>query len=1038
MRPWIRLALSPLQPLVAWAAVHAFAGTCGATTFLADGYAVRVWQTDDGLPQNMVTSAVQTRDGYLWFGTNSGLVRFDGERFRLFGPTDDSELEDRRVTRLYEDADGTLWVGHGSGVVTRYHEGRFEPLPLPSGHVDDKIIGLGGDERGRLWAMHENGMVDALDGTARLPTLIVDDRPAVMSFSRGPRGHIWLSENGTAARLTAEGLVPATLPPPESNNYVLCVASASDGTAWIICDLRIRKWDGARWTEDRGPIPWPVGGVACSLELGDGTLAIGTLQCGLYLVFPDGRPPVHIDRADGLPQNWIRFLYEDREGNLWAGAGSAGLVSIHPSAFAVLSLPEESRGCSVLSVAAAGDGSLWVGTDGAGLYHVSGGTWDHYGPDKGLANWYIPSVAVAPDGEVWASDFWWGGPYRLEQGHFRRPIGIEETSNPVFALVPLGDGEWLVGNRDGLRHWRGGLSTWLARSPDVSAPEVCAIARDPAGATWCGFAHGGLARVAEGRVTHFREADGLASDAVTCLLAEPDGTVWVGTADRGVSRFKDGRFATVGPEHGLVDNAICAIVDDGRGCLWLSTHHGIQRIDKGALNRCADGSSPVFSSQVYDRSDGLPIIEFTSGFQSVAGRTPDGRLWFASGKGLVSVDPARIAANPIPPPVVMDVVRVDGSAVSTTEGRVVDRLRPDHERIEFRFSGLSFVAPGKVHFRYRLDGIDKGWIDAGPRRTAFYSRLPAGTYQFHVIACNNDGLWNTEGASLAFTVAPFFWQTWWFVGAGSLAGLTVFALLVRFITRRRMQRRMLEFQRQSALERERARIARDIHDDVGSSLARIAMLSQPATGTLAEPRRTAAMLSRIYSTAREVTKALDEIVWAVDPRHDTLDSLVAYMGKFAQDFLSAAGIRCRLDAPVELPNWRITAETRHNLFLAFKEALNNVLRHAAATEVRVSLRLEPESFVLTIKDNGRGIDPQRPATPEPGRLVSGHGLPNMQRRLASIGGRCEISSASDMGTSVAFIVARQPHGGPATLPPGVPGMPPRASAGQPSDFSREN
>lgn len=991
--------------MIACTAVQAWATGCLATTFLADDYAIRVWQTDDGLPQNMVTSAVQTRDGYLWFGTYSGLVRFDGERFRMFSPTNGLGSEDRRVTRLFEDDRGTLWIGHDSGSVAYYRDGALRTLALPSGGIDDKIIGLGSTGNGRMWAMRENGAVDPLDGGDRLPSLLGDDRPGVMSFSRGAGGHIWLSENGTAAQLTKQGLVPAPLPPrtADAEAYVLCVASSRDGGAWVMCDGRVRKWNNARWTEDRGDYPWPAGGVACALELRNGTLAIGTIQCGLYLLFPDGRAAIHIDRTDGLPQNWIRFLFEDREGTLWAGAGSAGLVSIHPSAFSVLSLPEETQGCSVLSVAAAADGTLWVGTDGAGLYHHSPGHWEHFGPDEGLVNWYVPSVAVAPDGEVWAGDFWWGGPYRLEQGTFHRLPGIEETSNPAYALLPLGGGEWLLGNRDGLRHWQDGRSTWLARSPEVSAREVCAVARDATGTLWCGFAHGGVARVAlTGQVSHFRQSDGLASDAIYCLSVDQDGTLWVGSADQGMSRFKDGRFVTLGREHGLIDTAICAILDDGRGCLWLSTHHGIQRIRKADLNRCADGASPTFDSQVYDRGDGLPITEFTSGFQSVACKTPDGRLWFASGKGLVSVDPARIEANPLPPPVVLDSLRVDGKAAILADSQVPKRLSPAHERLEFRFSGLSFIAPSKVLFRYRLDGIDNAWIEAGAKRTAFYSRLPAGEYQFRVIACNNDGLWNTEGASLSFTVAPFFWQTWWFVSAGSLAGLTVFALLVRFITRRRMQRRMQELERQSAIERERARIAQDIHDDVGSSLARIAMLSQPTTRALAEPQRTAATLSRIYSTAREVTKALDEIVWAVDPRHDTLDSLVAYMGKFAQDFLAAANIRCRLDAPVELPNWRLTAEMRHNLFLAFKEALNNVLRHAAATEVRISLRLQPASFVLTVKDNGRGFDPANPGTSETGRLVSGHGLPNMQRRLASIGGRCEILNTGEQGTTVCF------------------------------------
>jgi len=996
--------LSSLRPLaVLTLALALLVNKTAATTFLAEGYSIRVWQTEDGLPQNMVTSAVQTPDGYLWFGTYSGLARFDGERFQIFEPGNTPALVDRRVTRLFTDAPGTLWIGHDSGTITRYQAGRFEPLPLLAGNIGDKIIGLGNDANGRLWAMRENGMVVALDGNTRVPSLIGTDRPGVMSYSSNAQGNIWLSANGQAARLVDGRLAVASFPPPQTNNYVLCVGVASDGGAWIICDGRIRKWKDNGWVEDRGAYPWP-GGVACCLELRDGTLAIGTLESGLYLAFKDARPLVHLDRNNGLPQNWVRFLYEDREGNLWAGAGSAGLVSIHSTAFSVVHSPEETQGCSLLSVAAAPDGSIWVGTDGAGVYHYSAGQWKHYGGEKGLKNYYVPSVAVSPEGDVWVSDFAWGSPYRLQQDRFQRAPGIEENSNPTYALLPLGAGECLMGNRDGLRQWKDGRSTWLVASPKSSAPEVGAITRDQNGAIWCGFGFGGVARFADGQVTQFRASDGLASNAVYSLCVDDDNTLWVGTVDRGLSRFKDGRFSNIGRAQGLADEAICAILDDGAGYLWLSTHHGIQRIAKHDLNRCADGASATFSSHVYDRSAGLPITEFTSGFQPVACKSVDGRLWFTSSNGLVSVDPARIESNPIRPPVLIDSMWRDGKATRVSDGFVAAHLPPDHERLEFRFSGLSFVAPNKVLFKYRLDGIDNTWVDAGAKRTAFYSRLPAGTYRFRVIACNNDGVWNTDGASLAFTVAPFFWQTWWFILSCILAAVTAVALLARYLTRRRMQRQIEQMEHQHEIERERTRIAQDIHDDVGASLSRIAMLSQPARGDLTAPERTAAMLARIYATAREVTRALDEIVWAVDPRHDTLDSLVDYMGKFAQSFLAAANIRCRFDLPVEVPAWPLTAEIRHNLFLAFKEALNNTAKHAAADEVKISFDLRPDAFVLVVKDNGLGFNLAQSRPTESDRFTAGNGLSNMNTRLARIGGRCEISSGKGEGTSVSLIV----------------------------------
>lgn len=550
-----------------------------------------------------------------------------------------------------------------------------------------------------------------------VPTLIAPDRPQVMAWAPGTHGNIWLAENGRAARLADGALSPVSLPSPRRDNYVIALAAAADGGVWLLCDDRVRKWKDGQWIEDRGEYPWTAPSPCCGLELRDGTLAIGTIRSGMSLLFGDGRPPVHLDRQDGLPQNWVRFLYEDREGNLWAGTGSAGLVSVHKSAFSVVPAPEAWRGCSVLAVAPGRDDALWIGTDGAGLYRYAAGDWTRLGETEGLGNPYIPAVAETPDGNVWAGNYWWGGPYRLEHGQFVRPGGVPETSSPVLALLPVADtGELLVGNREGLLRCHQDRSTWLIKSPQGTGDDVCALVRDAAGAIWCGFAQGGLARFADGKVSVGDRAAGLGSDAVLSLLADADGALWIGTADRGLIRFKDGTFAHLGVEQGMTDKVICYLLDDGLGHCWLSTHHGFQPIARQELNDCADGMIPVVSSQIYDRSDGLPIVEFLGGRQAAGCRTDDGRLWFASSKGLLSVDPGRIQTNPILPPVVLESLVVDGRTVSFVDTVVPGRLPPDHERLEFRFSALSCVAPGKVRFRHRLDGIEKTWGETGPQR----------------------------------------------------------------------------------------------------------------------------------------------------------------------------------------------------------------------------------------------------------------------------------------------------------------------------------
>jgi signal transduction histidine kinase len=341
-------------------------------------------------------------------------------------------------------------------------------------------------------------------------------------------------------------------------------------------------------------------------------------------------------------------------------------------------------------------------------------------------------------------------------------------------------------------------------------------------------------------------------------------------------------------------------------------------------------------------------------------------------------------------------------------------IPPGRERFEFEFTALSFVAPEKVRFKYRLLGLERDWVERS-QRSAAYSHLQPGDYVFHVVACNNDDVWNETGAKLAFTVLPFFWQTWWFRLLLYAATGVAVAGGVLWETRRRLHRKLERLERQRTVERERARIAQDIHDDLGASLTRITMLSQTARKELENPATVGQHLTRIEGTARELTRAMDETVWAINPRHDTLDSLAGYLVRFAQDFLGPAGIRCRVDMPLTLPNWPLGAELRHNVFLAFKEAIHNAVRHAHAHEVKIALHPHHDGFELVVEDDGRGFGPPPPTSAgrsQPGRPGAGNGLRNMQARLNDLGGAVSIRSDAGSGTTVSFRIPVQ-HRNPA-------------------------
>jgi signal transduction histidine kinase/ligand-binding sensor domain-containing protein len=965
----------------------------------AANYFTRTWQVEQGLPQNKVTAVVQTRDGYLWVGTYNGLARFDGIHFTVFDENSTPELRSRRITSLFDAANGMLWIGTESGDISQYKDGRFTAVPLRANWSGGKIYATTDDDAGDVWLLNEVGeLARGRDGKVLLPQS--GNVPKVLSMARGLDGTIWVDREGVVSALK-DGRLTVEV---STNDYVQGICAARDGGFWVACNAGIRKRNEGRWVADLGAAPWGWNVVANFVEMSSGALAAGTSGDGLWLAFPGqtNTPALHFNHANGLPSDWVISLWEDREKNLWCGTGS-GLVVIRPSSLEAISPPDKWQSRPVLSVLPAADGALWIGTEGAGLYRLKNGAWTNFDSLQGLRNPYVWSLAEDGAGKIWAGT-WGGGLFRQKGDMFDFAPGLENVLSPMPALLFLGDELW-IGTTAGVLRYQNEKLERLSGIASEPFGDVRAIARDKSGGLWFGTAGSGLVRRENGVFRRFKKPDGLASDFIECLHFADDGALWIGTFGAGLNRFKDGKFSVVGHKQGLPNGVIGHIESDGRGFFWMSSYGGILRAREGDLNRCADGAIAEVPFLTYGVNDGLPTLECSEGLQLAGGKTADGRLWFATAKGLVAVDPAGVTTNPLPPPVRIEAMRVDDkeSADSNLAGPL--RIPPGRHRIEFEYTGLSFIAPEKVRFKYRLKNFDGDWLNAGPKRVATYNYIPPGNYSFEVIGCNNDGVWNETGASLAFEVLPFFWQTAWFRFLGGLATVLAASGAVWFETRRRMRRKLERAERQRDIERERARIARDIHDELGAQLTIITMLSESASENLDKPHRTSDGILRIYDTARELTRSMDEIVWAVNPRHDTLESLVNYLERFAQDLLVPAGIRCRFNLPVQFPDWSLTSEMRHNLFLAAKEALHNAVKHSGASETLIQLIVNDSSFELSVEDNGRGFSPGAEPGATAGRLASGNGLANMARRLEEIGGRYDIRSAPGKGTKVVFTLA---------------------------------
>jgi signal transduction histidine kinase len=491
----------------------------------------------------------------------------------------------------------------------------------------------------------------------------------------------------------------------------------------------------------------------------------------------------------------------------------------------------------------------------------------------------------------------------------------------------------------------------------------------------------------------------------------------VGTFRGGLLRFKDGKFTRYTTEEGLPSDIICQILDDGIGNLWIGSHKGIFYLPKDSFKDFDAGKIPSLPCIAYGLYDGLPTLECSGNYQPSCWRGHDGTLWFATAKGLVSIRPDAVSVNRQPPPVVIEDVFVDGKPVALdtrhpTPGTFAKLLQipPGKHQFDFKYTALSFAAPDKVRFRYRLEGLDEAWVEADGKRSAHYGPLQPGKYRFQVIACNNDGVWNDAGSSVSLDVLPHFWETWWFDVAMTmlLAGVVISA--VRHAVTRNLRKKLEQMKQQRAIERERERIAKDIHDDLGAGLTQIML--QSALARREPQEQTQTHLAQISGTALELVSAMDEIVWAINPENDTLDGLVTYAGKYVEEYVTQTGLRCRLDLPAQVPAMTISAEVRHNLFLAVKEALNNAVKHAQAAEISFLLKTRPSGFSFVIKDDGRGLVPDVTRVPsaDSGRVSSGHGLRNLVQRLEKIGGTCTIKSEPGKGTEVELTVRLQNDG----------------------------
>ncbi len=957
-------------------------------------YQDRVWQTDEGLPQNPVWAITQTTDGYLWVGTGQGLARFDGIRFVILDDARAPELKRGWITALCGSRDGGLWVacdGYGLIRIKDHQITRFaETNGLPSNLTRCLLEARDGS----LWIGSEAGLTHYREGQfAHFAAAEGLSDISVRALFEEPDGTIRVATRRGLSTLSPNRGIRTNLFESGWNaNALRSVWTDRQGDVWTGSNDGLHRVGRAKISRLDVKDGLPDRVVNCILEDREGQLWLGTYGGLVRMV--DGKVLPRQNR-EGVFGDLVYTLYEDREGNVWAGARD-GLYRLRPVRFKTYTTEQGLGRNNAMSVCEDQKGTVWVATWGGGVSSLHGDEIRTYTHAEGLTQDTVLSLLEGRDGVLWLGMDFEGG-LNCFDGTFTNPFPrpSDLINAPVRVLHEDRQGGLWIGTSSGLSFFQNGKFRTFTSDQGLAGNMVLAIAEDAEGGLWFGTTNG-LSFWDGKTFRNFTTGEGLSHNMVTALHPARDKSLWIGTGGGGLNRMVAGRFAACTTGDGLYSDEIYEIVEDDFGFFWFSCRRGIFRVARQQLDALFHHSRNSVDCVVFGKADGLLTVQCNGVAKPAGWKGRNGQVWFPTIRGVVAVD-TRIQSNDLPPPVMIEDVFADGMLAGNFSGWPPNErpprssnashalmLPPGQGELEIRYTALSFQSPRKNHFKYFLEGADSAWRDAGSERIARYNNLRPGNYRFRVIACNNDGVWNETGATLLLALAPHFWESWWF----KFALLAVVGLLLAVIYRMRVARLR-------ALANLRIQIAADLHDDVGARLTKVAMVTESLDRSTPENDGSKSHIRNISRTTREIVQAMDEIVWTINPKNDTLENLASYVFHHAEDFFQNTDVRCRMDLPADLPACHVSTQQRHNLFMAVKEALNNVLKHATAKEVRLGLSVNGSRLIINIADDGRGFVPDQAD-------AAGNGLSNMRQRLKRIGGRLVIDSRPGAGTRITF------------------------------------
>ena len=933
----------------------------------------------------------------MWLGTYGGLVRFDGVRFTVFNAGNTEGLKGNRVYSLCEGLDGTLWIGTGDGGLSRFKQGIFRAYSDKDGLPSQGITSVMEDRDGVLWMASRVGLVRLKDGKFTTFTA-ADGLPSILisSLLQDRNGDLWIGTSDGLVEYREGRFTTYTTKDGMASNYVWALCEGKDGSLWI-------------GTRGGGLIRWKSGAfsaystanglrsntIRCLALDHEGNLWIGNELNGTNWLRPEDGTITAYAKKDGLSDDGVTSLAVDAERNIWVGTGRGGLNRLREGKVVPFGEEQGLPDFSTVAVTEDRDGTMWIAASCGGLVRVAAGKVTRYRPDEILRNGCIWSLCADRDGGVWIGS-WGGGMAKYQNGRFTPYTTANSalSNNVVLSIYQDRAGALWIGTGQGLNRWWNGETQVFRVADGLVNDDVRFITEDRAGALWIATA-GGMSRFKDRKFTNYTTGNGLPHNVVRAIHEDAAGAVWIGTYAGGLCRLKDGRFTYYSLKAGMADEVVSRILEDGQGNFWMSGNQGITSISLRELNDFADGKIRSLKPVIYGTADGMKDSECNGGSQPAGWRTRDGRLWFPTQRGVAVVTPGAFLLNQRPPPIVIENCLIDRQAVSFEDQL---RIEAGQTSLEIHYTGLSLVKSDQVRFRYRLEGLNPDWVEAGTQRAAYYSYLPPGQYTFTVIAANSDGVWNNEGRKLCITVVPHFWQTWWFLTLCTLivAGVVFWAYERRVSHLQKARLAQENFARQliASQEGERKRIAAELHDSLGQNLLIIknrAILGDQVAANAASAKE---QFGEITDAVTHALGEVREIAYNLRPYHLDRVGLTGTLEAMAERVAEAAGIRFTIEvAPVDglFPN-----EVELSLYRIAQECLNNIVKHSQATAATFKVERDMHTLTLAIDDNGQGFSREALAADSSRR---GFGLLGMAERVRLLGGTYSLRSAPGQGTT---------------------------------------